>query len=76
MFKKGIQLFSQRQRHDRRTSSQNRTRRVPGKVMGSAHPEFPGVTADYAEVGVKLLRQIVKYVYILPDERAEKRKVR
>lgn len=46
------------------------------RVLGrdGAHPEFPEVTADDAEDGVKLLRESVKYVYILPHERAEKRK--
>lgn len=46
------------------------------RVLGrdGAHPEFPEVTADDAEDGVKLLREIVKYVYILPHERAEKRR--
>lgn len=46
------------------------------RVLGrdGAHPEFPEVTPEDAEDGVKLLREIVKYVYILPHERAEKRK--
>jgi hypothetical protein len=39
-----------------------------------AHPEFPEVTAEDAEDGMKLLREIVKFVYILPHERAENRK--
>ena len=45
------------------------------RVLGrdGAHPEFPEVTAEDAEDGVKLLREIIKYVYILPHERAEKR---
>ena len=45
------------------------------RVLGrdGAHPEFPEVTAEDAEDGVKLLREIIKYVYILPFERAEKR---
>jgi len=46
------------------------------RVLGrdGAHPEFPEVTPEDAEDGVKLLREIVKYVYILPHERAEKRR--
>jgi hypothetical protein len=46
------------------------------RVLGrdGAHPEFPEVTEEDAEDGVKLLREIVRYVYILPHERAEKRK--
>jgi hypothetical protein len=46
------------------------------RVLGrdSAHPKFPEVTAEDAEDGVRLLREIVKYVYILPYERAEKRR--
>jgi hypothetical protein len=46
------------------------------RVLGNdgAHPERPEVTAEDAEDGVKLLREIVKYVYILPHERAEKRR--
>jgi len=46
--------------------------RVSGR--DGAHPEFPEVTADDAEDGVKLLREIVKCVYILPHDRAEKRR--
>lgn len=37
-----------------------------------AHPEFPEVTPADAEDGVRILREIMKYVYILPHERAEK----
>jgi hypothetical protein len=46
------------------------------RVLGrdGAHPEFPEVQPEHAEDGVKLLREIVKYVYILPHERAEKRR--
>ena len=46
------------------------------RVLGNdgAHPERPEVTIEDAEDGVKLLREIVRYVYILPHERAEKRK--
>lgn len=48
------------------------------RVLGrdGAHPEFPEVAAEDAEDGVRLLREIVKYVYILPHERAEKRKAK
>jgi hypothetical protein len=48
------------------------------RVLGrdGAHPEFPEVTADDAEDGVKLLREIINYVYILPHDRAERRKSR
>jgi hypothetical protein len=48
------------------------------RILGrdGAHPEFPEVPADDAEDGVKLLREIVKYVYILPHELAEKRKAK
>jgi Domain of unknown function (DUF4145) len=38
-----------------------------------AHPEFPEVDAESATDGVKLLREIIKYVYILPHETALKR---
>ena len=46
------------------------------RVLGNdgAHPELPAVTQGDAEDGVKLLREIVKFVYILPYERAQKRK--
>ena len=46
------------------------------RVLGrdGAHPEFPEVTAEDAEDGVNLLREIVKYAYILPHDRAEKRR--
>src|ERR1019366_8899456 len=46
------------------------------RVLGrdGAHPEFPEVTQSDAEDGVKLLREIIKFVYILPFERAEKRR--
>jgi len=48
------------------------------RILGrdGAHPEFPEVPAEDAEEGVKLLREIIKYVYILPFERAEKRKAK
>ena len=48
------------------------SRRVLGR--DGAHSDFPEVTAEDAEDGVKLWREIVNYVYILPHERAEKRK--
>jgi hypothetical protein len=46
------------------------------RILGrdGAHPEFPEVTQDDAQDGVKLLREILKFVYILPYERAEKRR--
>ena len=41
-----------------------------------AHPEFPELTQEDAEDGVRLLQEIVKYTYILPQERAKKRQQR
>lgn len=38
-----------------------------------AHPEWEEVTEEDAEYGVKFLREIVRYVYILPHERSERR---
>jgi hypothetical protein len=48
------------------------------RVLGrdGAHPEFPEVTEHDADDGVKLLREIIKYVYILPHERAQKRRAK
>ena len=48
------------------------------RVLGrdGAHPEFPEVQPEDTEDGVKLLQEIVKYVYILPFERAERRNTR
>ncbi len=45
------------------------------RVLGKhgAHPEWEEVSEDDAEYGVKFLREIVKYVYVLPYERSEKR---
>ena len=45
------------------------------RILGrdGAHPEFPEVDREDAEDGVKLLREIIKYVYILPYETALKR---
>ncbi|HUI56994.1 MAG TPA: DUF4145 domain-containing protein, partial [Bryobacteraceae bacterium] len=45
------------------------------RVLGrdGAHPEFPEVTDADAEDGVNLLREIIKFVYILPHERAQRR---
>jgi hypothetical protein len=45
------------------------------RVLGrnGAHPEWQEVTADDAEYGVKFLREIVRYVYINPHERSQKR---
>jgi hypothetical protein len=46
------------------------------RVLGrdGAHPEFPEVTAEDAEDGVNALREVIRYVYILPDELMQKRK--
>jgi hypothetical protein len=45
------------------------------RVLGKhgAHPEWEEVDADDAEYGVKFLREIVKYVFVLPFERSQKR---
>ncbi len=45
------------------------------RVLGKhgAHPEWPEVSEDQAEYGVKFLREIVRYVYINPYERSQKR---
>jgi hypothetical protein len=46
------------------------------RVLGrdGAHPEFPEVQPEDAKDGVKLLQEIIKHVYILPHERADRRK--
>lgn len=46
------------------------------RVLGrdGAHPEFPEITPEDAEDGVKLLREIIRFVYILPYERTQMRK--
>ena len=45
------------------------------RVLGrnGAHPEWPEVSHEDAEYGVNFLREIVKYVYILPYERSQRR---
>ena len=45
------------------------------RVLGrnGAHHEWQEVTSDDAEYGVKFLREIVRYVYINPYERSQKR---
>jgi len=45
------------------------------RVVGrsGAHPEWEDVSPDDAEYAVKFLREIIKYVYINPAERAEKK---
>jgi hypothetical protein len=41
------------------------------RIVGrsGAHPEWPEVTAKDAEYAVRFLRDIIKYVYVLPAER-------
>jgi hypothetical protein len=41
---------------------------------GGAHPDLPEISDGDADDGMKLLREIVKFVYILPDDLAQKRK--
>lgn len=45
------------------------------RVVGrsGAHPEWEDVSPDDAEYAVKFLREIIKYVYVNPSERAEKK---
>lgn len=45
------------------------------RVLGrdGAHPEHPPVAEDDALDGVKLLREIIRFVYIIPHERAQTR---
>jgi hypothetical protein len=45
------------------------------RVLGKhgAHPEFPEVNEEEAEYGVKFLREIIRFVYINPYERSQKR---
>lgn len=45
------------------------------RVLGKhgAHPEWKEVGEEDAEYGVKLLRELVKYVYILPYDRSQRR---
>jgi nicotinic acid phosphoribosyltransferase len=45
------------------------------RIVGrsGAHPEWEEVTPEDADYAVRFLREIIRYVYINPAERAEKR---
>ncbi len=45
------------------------------RILGrnGAHPEWPVVTLEDAEYGIKFLREIMRYVYINPYERSQRR---